>query len=68
MVRAPGMAEWALLRALWKHRDATRPERYTDALLVHGLPVLLQRQNGHHTGTIACPAAKVGLCDVSRNH
>ena len=29
MVRAPGMADWALLRALWKHRDATRPENAT---------------------------------------
>ena len=41
------MAGWTLLRPLREHEDARGSEHEANALLVHGLPFLLQRPHRH---------------------
>ena len=48
--------------------DQHRPQPEAHALLVHGLPILLQRPHRDRAGTIQGAAAQVGVCHLPRNH
>ena len=49
-----------MLRSLRQHADKRSPEREADALLVHGLPLLLQRAHRNRHRTLPRPASQVG--------
>ena len=61
MVRSPSLAGRAALRSLRQHQHQGSPEPEADALLVLGLPFLLQRQDWHRLGAVEGSPAEVGI-------
>ena len=58
----------APLRPLRQHADQGSPECEADALLVHGLPGVLQCQDRHRHRSVEGSAPQVGHCDLPVPH